>query len=333
MAMRISSNTIFDPYQRSLNNNQIKQVNDQLRLATGKDLINLSDDPKRVVTSKNLTNLINRNSAYRNNIESTLDEFLAASENLTALSDKLQRIRQIAIDASTTGSSSNLYSFGVNVKGILDDVIKDANSDFNGHFLFSGTKTTAQSLDKNNNANNDLPFELIKGTPDAANPSGLKVVFKGNNEDRIINKDNVNTEIINAKAKDMFGQDNTELFNSIINLYNILSYKDDGSKREDLDSFNTSDIQKVSDYQKQIADSINSIDNESARFGGKYVTLDNLRQQMNNQELVLKDVRSKAEDTDVAKTTLNLQKENLALQYTLQIGARLLQPTLFDFLS
>lgn len=331
--MRISSNRIFEPYQRSLNNNQIKQVNDQLRLATGKDLINLSDDPKRLVRAKNLTNLIDRNTAYKNNIESTLDEFLAASENLNALSDKLQNIRQIAIDASTTGSSTNLYSFGVYIKGILDDIIKDTNSDFNGHFLFSGTKTTVDSLNKIEGANNDLPFELVKGAADANNPSGLKVIFKGNNEDRIINKDNVNTEVINAKAKDIFGQNNTELFQSIIDLYNILSYKQDGTKREDLDSFDTSDIQKVSEYQKQIADGIHRIDNESARFGGRYNTLDALRQQMNNQELILKDVRSKAEDTDVAKTTLNLQKENLALQYTLQIGARLLQPSLFDFLS
>jgi flagellin-like hook-associated protein FlgL len=54
---------------------------------------------------------------------------------------------------------------------------------------------------------------------------------------------------------------------------------------------------------------------------------------MDSEELLLKDFLSDAQDTDVARSTLDLKKAENALHYTLQVGATLLQQSLFDFIA
>ena len=58
----------------------------------------------------------------------------------------------------------------------------------------------------------------------------------------------------------------------------------------------------------------------------------NLRDQLTDENIRLKDYRSIREDADVAEAALNLRREETALQYALQVGARINQTSLFDFL-
>ncbi len=329
--MRISTNSIIDPYQRALERIQAERLKNQLRASTGKQLTELADDPVRYYDGKNLSRHIERRDAYMNVIETSLEELAAAQNYLTSISDKMQRIREIAIDASTTGNSTNLFSLSVYVKGILEDLVRDANADFNGHFLFSGTKTTSESLNKTEKASDPYPFEIIEEkTPD--NVSGLKVVFKGNNEDRIINKEAAATETINAKASDLFGGAGDEIFKTIVDLHNILAYRPDGKKRETTDLFSKEDIAKINEYQQKIADAIARINGVNSSLGAKYKNLSFLREQILGENVVLKDFRSRAEDADVAETALKLKKGETALAYALRVGSRLLPQTLFDFI-
>ena len=111
---------------------------------------------------------------------------------------------------------------------MLSDLITAANADNNGKYIFSGTITSADSIATNASENsiantNNMPFELVQGEATADNPSGLSVVFKGNNKDREINKDSKTSEVINVKADDLFGEDSTEMFKPIIDMYNLLA--------------------------------------------------------------------------------------------------------------
>ncbi len=330
--MRISTNQIINPYKSNLDNIQADKLKNQLRLSTGKYITETADDPPRMVKAKKLNAFIDNKESYINSIDGSIEEITAAEEKLNAMGEKLQKIRDIAVDASVTGNTGNLHSLGIYVEGILNDLVRDANADFNGHYLFSGTKTTPRDLNKTPEASNDDPFELFKGERTAENPSGYEVVFKGNNKDRIVNKDELTVETINAKAADMFGGDGADVFDSIINLYNLLAYNSDGEKRDKIDVFNKSDIGKLDQYQKEIADTADSIHNVTSQLGAKYKYLDVVKHQLENENLLLKDFRSKAEDADVARTSLELMKTENALQYALQISSSIIRPSLFDFI-
>jgi flagellin-like hook-associated protein FlgL len=218
------------------------------------------------------------------------------------------------------------------MKGLLEDIVRDANAEYNGHYLFSGTKTTAQSLDPGNQFANETPFEIKEGKPTADNPSGLSVIFKGNNKDRSINKTPFYSEVINVKSDDLFGKDSIEVFDAIINLHNVFSYNKAGEQRTPQDKFSRAEAAIVNQFQAIIGNKVDSINEIGAQNGAKINRLEIIRDQQQMENTQLRQIRSLEQDTDIAESTLNLKKDEAALQYSLQIGSRLIPQTLFDFL-
>lgn len=331
--MRVSENSMILPYQRALEELQSKRNKEMQKISTGKDILNISDDPRRMINIKLIQEILNRNEYYKNNIETALNELKSVDEQIYAISEKVSKLKELAVQASATGNTQSLYTLGTYVKGILTDLIKDANLDIKGQYIFSGTKTTPASLEKNEGAKNNLPFELIEGEPTENNFSGLKVIFKGNFEDRIINKDANTVEVINTKANELFGKNGTEFFESVIELYNLLTYNENGEKRNDSSLFNTSDIAKLSQIHQKIANFNDNLSKISAQNGARINRLTLISEQIDQETIRLKDFLSIQEDADIAKAVINLSREETALKYTLQVGTKLFQQSLFDFLT
>jgi flagellar hook-associated protein 3 FlgL len=331
--MRITENSTVAPYLRNLQDVQTRLNLNQLRISTGKAIINISDDPKKLASSKNLTTFINRNNYYLDNIEKSIEETQAVDEQIDAISEKYMNLRELAIDSTVTGNLESLSSLAVNVKGILTDLVRDANYDVGGKYLFSGTATTPDSVQSSNAVTDDLPFEIIEGTATTDNPSGLSVVFKGNNEDRIINTDESSSEVINVKADTLFGKDGTEMFDAIIDLYNVIAYDDTGAKRDENSIFSTTDTEKLNTAQQKISNYYDVINIAGAKNGSRMNRLELMREQLVNENSRLEDFRSIEEDTDTAKASLELAKDQNALDYSLKIGSQLFPASLFDYLA
>lgn len=330
--MRVSQKSLVDPFQRNLNEIEYRKFKDQIRLSTGKNIVNLSDAPDKLVDAKSMGAMISSDENYRNIIDYAVGEMKIAEDYLQDISDKIANIRNLAIDSTQVGSSGNLYTLGVYIKGLLTDVVRDANADFNGKYLFSGTMTTPESILKQGYTNN-MPYEIVEGTPNADNPSGLQIIYKGNFEDRNINKDNRTNEKINIDADSLFGAKGTEFFENIIKLYNLVSFKEDGNPRQTTDVFSKDDIKKVSDLQRSLADVNETINNMVSQNASRRLRMQVVSDQMNEEITRLKQFKSQAEDTDVAKTSMDLKMAETSFQYTLQVGSRLLSNSLLDFLD
>lgn len=330
--MRITNKSISSAYQRQLEELQNRVFENNYRIASGKQNINLADNPKAIADTKKLSTIINQNDNYIDIVDDALSELLSTEEQLGSISDSLQKIRQLAVDATNVGNMGNLSSLAVYIKGILNDIVKDANRDFNGHYLFAGTKTTAESIVPTPPAQDSNPFEIVFESPTPENFSGMRVIFKGNNEDRAINKDSYSSEVINTKAVEIFGAGGVEVFDEIIKLYNLLQYKPDGAVRDIYDVFAKDDQYKLDEYQAKLGRIAEEIDGVVARNGIRSNRLETVSSHLRNQNLLLKEFRSKKDEADVAQTSLNLARDQNALQYALQVGSRLFQNSLFDFL-
>ncbi|HPO64123.1 MAG TPA: hypothetical protein PK762_13675 [Candidatus Kapabacteria bacterium] len=331
--MRVTQNSGSSSYLRTLEDIQYSKNQTEKRLYTGNDLLSLSDDPKRLIISKQVTTLIDRNKTFNNNIESGLSELRATSDVIDAITGNIDTMKQLAIDATTTGNSTSLSSLAVYVKGLLNDIIGNANSEFSGKYLFSGTKTTADSINPVEDMNNRYPFELVQGDATEDNPSGLKVIFKGNFEEKVINKNSTSTEVINTNAKEVFGENGTEVFEQIISLYNTLAYNSDGTLRGDNTTFTQEDFNRLNIANQKISQLQDKMYNVSARNGSRINRLGAISLQMTEENTRLKEYRSLQADTDVASSAIKLSQDETALNYALQVGSRLIQQTLFDFLS
>jgi len=330
--MRVTFNSPINPYLNNLEKIQNRKINEEMRLSTGNRIQSLADDPTNLVDSKQLASKIEKNKTYLTNIDETLNEMRLAHESVDFLSSSMQKIRDLAVDATQIGVQGDTVSIAVYVKGILEDMVKEANKDLGGRYLFSGTKTLPNTVDDTDPSTNKLPYELIEAEKRPDNPSGLKVIFKGNNNDRMINKDNYSKEVINVSSDKLFG-DNLNSLQSVIDLYNTLYYRNDGVKREKNDPVTEGDFLKLNEYQKNIAESVNQLNSVNSEFGSKINRLELIQLQYESDNIRLGEIRSIKSDTDVATAAINLKMEETALNYSLQIGTGLIRNSLFDFLS
>lgn len=330
--MRVTNKSVYFPYQRNLEEIQNRRFKEQMRLSTSNDIVNIADAPDRLVDVKQLSSKLSENYKYISINDDALGEMRIMADTMEAISDNLQKIRQLTIDSTQIGNSGNIYSLATYIKGIMQDTVKLANNDFQGRYIFGGTKTTKDSLDVTAEAPIKEPFELIQGEPTADNKSGLKVVFKGNNELRAYNKDAKTTEVINTASNEVFGNESTEVFDAIIQVYNLLAYNSNGEQRQLGDYMTNEEISKVSFHQQRVATLAEKLDNASGRNGAKLARVELVRDQMVEENARLNEFLSLKQDTDVAKSTINLKLEENALNYSLQVGSKLIQNSLFDFL-
>lgn len=330
--MRIANGLTVNSYLRNLDNIQNQKYKNEIRLSTGKNIVNLSDAPEKLVRVKNMDFLISENEKYKYIIDQSIREMAAAEDKLQSISDKIAEIRQLAVDATHAGASGNTYSLGVYVRGLLEDIIKDANADFNGKLLFSGTKSTVDSITPTPPQQTNYPFEIVKEEPTQDNPSGLRIYFKGNFEDRLINKDSKTTEKINVTANEMFGSGGVEFFENIIKLYNLLCYNPDGTTRQATDPLSKFDVEILNNLQASLANTNERLNNLTSQLAARRNRMENISTQMSEEVLRYKELKTVNEDTDYAKVTMDLRLEEIALQYTLKVGSNLLQTSLLDFL-
>ncbi len=330
--MRVTTNSSYIGFSNNISRVQEEKYRAEIQTSTGQRLITMADDPEAMIDIKKLSNRISENTQYISVNEKAIGELYAVDEAITAISDNLNSIRDLAVDGSKTGNLGNLQTLGIYIRGLLDDIVKESNSEFNGNYLFSGNKTTPESLDKTPTAENNMPYEIVEGEPSEDNPSGLSIVFKGNFKARMMNKDVQTQEQVNTTSDKMFGTDGSEMFDSIINLYNLFSYNENGDLREKSDTFNKSDIGLLSQYQREIAEFNEQIIDQGGRNGSKINRIDQGMALLKEENTRLNAFKSESNDTDIAEATINLKKNEIALQYALQIGAKISQNTLFDFL-
>ena len=266
--MRITDSSQYVGFTRNLNEIQLRRNRENVKLSTGKDLLNLSDSPEKVVDVKLFDKKIDQNQKYIDMLELTESELLHVDESIVRISDIINRIRVEANDASNEEPAS-MVVIGELIEGLMDDIIRIANSDFNGHYVFSGTKTTPNSITPEDPDSLPLPFELVVDEPSEENPSGRRVNFHGNNDDRIINKDQKTDQIINQKAAEMFGPNN-EMFGLIQQISNTLIYNDQGELRSRTDQFKRTDLAKIDDAQRQLYDYFENL-NMIASRNGNYI--------------------------------------------------------------
>lgn len=331
--MRISNKSVYIPYQRNLTNVQERKFKEEVRLSTGNDIVNIADKPDKLVDVKQLQSKISENEQYMGVIEQATGEMLAAEAYLEKISDNIRLIREHGIDATQTGNTASTYGIANYVKGLLDDILTAANGDFNGKYLFSGTKTTPNSIAPGEATPQSHPFVLIEDTPESGNPSGLKVEFRGNLKARNINKDRHSDEQINITADEIFGSGGDEVFNTIIDMYNLLAYNKEGGKRQDEDVWTKADTGRLDELQQKLHDIDTKINHATSKNGTRYARLESIRDITIMENTRLKEFQSLKTDTDYAKTAVNLKQEETSLLYSLQVGAKMFQNSLFDFLG
>ncbi|MDF5581017.1 flagellar hook-associated protein FlgL, partial [Vibrio parahaemolyticus] len=271
----------------------------QNQLSSGKVVSRASEDPLLVSKIMDLRNTISINEQYNTNIRDSIGWVDTQDGALQGATTTLQRIRELVIygaNDTLSNDDRNAIAQEVNVKvGELADVL---NTNFDGRYIFSGTKTT------------EKPFD----------PS---LVYKGN--DKNINRE-ISTGVVIELAVN--GEEFTTIYKGQPNeqklselLQDIITALEKG-ETESLSGDLLGDLDKHIDNLLGFRTKIGAISNR----------LEAAKERNESENLNLKNLLSEREDIDLAQKYTEANILNSVYLASLSIGARILQPSLLDYL-
>lgn len=331
--MRVTNKMLAKNYLRDQNNNlnNLSKINTQL--ASGKEISRPSDDPFKVARSMQLNRDINKNKQYNSNITDTTNWLDTTDSALEQVTNIVQRVRELMVSSGNAAYGSqeaNAISDEINERvGQLAQVL---NTNFDGKYIFGGTKTTSKPLQDTND-------------PDTGNKVINFIDKNGNNVDL------ASTDDYNSNLKDMLsGSLKTEISQGVTMDYNVTAmdifmYKDsEGNEVNALDLFkdivNNLTSANSNDRNKVTGANLTAIDDFSknllkvrAEVGALQNRMESAADKNEAENYNLTDILSKNEDIDFAEKLMQYNVQQTVYNAALQVSGRVLPSTLLQYLG
>ncbi len=294
--MRVTQSMLSNNLLRNLNQSYAEMDKYFNQLNTGKKFNRPSDDPVAAMKGIGFRTELHQVEQYQRNTNEVHNWLDNSDSALDQVNSGLQRIRYLAVQASNgTYGESELKSIAAEVEQIKADLIETANMKVNDKYIFNGTNT-------------NIPPVNVDAEP-------IVVEF---DDSQVIIKVATNSELAaNVDGNKVFMNGEESLFDTIDHFIAKLN----GEIDEDMD-------ESIADMDIFIDNVINS----RADLGAKMNRLELIENRLAKQEIVATSTLSKNEDINYAETITNLITQESIHRAALSSGARIMQPTLLDFL-
>lgn len=296
--LRVTSNSYFNLILANINRNQAQLNNTRLRIASGKKVQFLSDDPSRIGTLLKHKELIKKNEQYKSNLENAMDYLAVAQDALNHGSNVLSMVKSLTVQGIDSLSTEEFQSFADQIDNYLNELLDVANTKFKGKYVFAGTSTTSQ------------PFTM------AGNRSSVSVTASGINGEQRIEIGLNQVETYNITGQDAFLK-NVDVFNTLIQLRDAFRIGDQATIESLLPDIDTAHDQLLA---------------SAAKAGALFNRFEMLAQQYDTENVTLQQFTSQIEDADLYEESINLQKQEMSLQAALTVATRGLDLTLVNYL-
>lgn len=291
--MRVTQGMLAQNSLRHLNNSFGKMGKLQDQLATGKKITRPSDDP--VVAMKGMyyrTNLTEIQQYKRN-----LSEVYAWMDNSEAaiehIGTVMHRARELMVQGmNDTYSQEDRDAMAAEIAQIKEDFAQVANTQVAGRYIFNG-----MTIDK--------PRVI-----DASDPSTVST----ENDPFMVEVSKGIKLQANVNVNNVFNQEIFQMWNDI----------EGALKSSDSEKLG----QLLNDFDKQTE----VIQAERSELGARYNRLQMVEDRIGYQEVVATRTLSDNEDADIERVITELLTQESVHRASLSTSARIIQPTLMDFL-
>jgi flagellar hook-associated protein 3 FlgL len=301
--MRITNNTLTGNYLRNLNRNLKQMQKYQNQLSSGKEVSKPSDNPMLVSRIMNLDNSIRENEQFKKNIDDSLGWAKTADGSLSEVSATLLRARDLIVyGANGTLSDTDRSALVDEISMLAEQLTQLFNTNFDGRYIFGGQKTT------------EPPFSVVDGL----------MTYNGDNN-------NISREIapkvgidllsdgsLFTKTQGTHDPDREDLGVMILSLKKALEEGDAQALSGDL----------LGDMDKHIDNVIRF----RSKMGATYNRLEAAQQRNEAENLNMTELLSKSEDIDIAEKMMQFSVMSTVYQASLATGAKILQPSLLDYI-
>jgi flagellar hook-associated protein 3 FlgL len=292
--MRVTSQMIMDTTLRNIQTNQDRIEQLQAQITSGSRITKPSDDPIGAARSLSLQDSIAQSQQYQRNIDGAKSWLNATDSTLDSVTQAIQRVRELAVQASNdTLSSTERTAIQAEVSQLQQHVLDLTHSKYGAYYLFSGTASSAPGY-----------------TTAAPSPVG----YQGNNAPVLREVAPGTTVTVNTDA--------TATFDPVFTAIQTLQAGLTGGN-----------IATIQSGISQLDTGLDAVSVSRSEIGAKVNRLEFLQSRQSSVEVNLTGLLSETKDVDMAAAITNFTMAQNVYQASLKAGAQALQPSLLDYLK
>ncbi|SHN64565.1 flagellar hook-associated protein 3 FlgL [Geodermatophilus obscurus] len=294
--MRITHRAVTQTALLGLNSNLSSVAKLQQQLTSGKLISSPSDSPTGTNKALQIRQDQSAVEQFAKNISDGQSWLDATDTALTTALDQVQRVRALTVQALNTGatSTSAQQAVSVEVAALRESLLGVANSSINDRALFGGVTQGSAAYDAD-------------GSYVGAPPVGEGITRRVSNADRVR---------IDVTGPEAFGTGPDGLFALIGRI--------------------AADVQgnpgALSDDLAELDVAIDRLLGAASSVGARSARMQAAGQVNTDMQLTLASQLVDVEDIDLARTIMELSQAEVGYKAALQATAKVIQPTLVDFL-
>ncbi len=302
--MRITQNMLSHQFLRNMNLSLTNMQKLQQQFSSGKKVSKPSDDPVVAVRSIQLNSQLKEFAQYQRNLDTAVKWMDTTDSVIQEANSIFKTIREKLVQGSNGPlDDQSREAIAKEMEQLKEQLGSIANTSIAGRFIFGGTEVDKPVYDKNM-----IPF--TNGGFNNGNPEKIEVELgKGIMID------------INVNGKDLFGYGDPNNGNK-----NVFQLMDDIVTTLNTPGGDASPLlDKLQAHE-------NNFLKVSSHLGANRNRVELIERRMEDQVLITTENLSNEEDADLAEVIMNLNMQENVHRMALGTGARVMQPTLMDFL-
>ena len=323
--MRITNASMVRSHLYDTQNNLTNMSKINQQISTGKVINTVSDDPHKAIKIMNINNEIKYTEKYNYNIDESVGWMNTTDGALDNVGNLLGEIKETILKVGNgTYSQNEMKSLNEDMKEKIKQLADTLNSSHGGKYLFGGSSVDDAPITviENPDGTVKLEFSKDKNGQTIPNTDDLKAdISSGINIDYNISVG----EILNIKD----GNGNTvNLLDEINNLSTLMNDIANGDEQTAAKAKET----LLNDTKGKIDTLFDHVVNERTSLGVRVSTAEKIKELNDEDILNIQDVLSKTQDTDVVEKFIELKSAEMIYQASIQVGAKLIQPTILDYI-
>lgn len=299
MSVRVTQTMLNSNMLRNLNNSMHNMDKLQHMLSSGRKVEKPSDDPVVAARGMFYRSSLMENDQYKRNVDEAQSWMDMTDTTMDEMGNIMKRVKELLVYSGDGAvSPEDLKTMGAEIEELKNHMGTLANQQINGKYIFAGTDT------------NKAPFD--------ANALGGKGDFVSTNASPINLEVSQNVFVTsNVNAQNIFNYPN-----AAGNVFKVLNNIIDELKAG----------RSATQFQTVMDDQFDNLLAERATLGASVNRVELIAERLDSQEVSITGLMSKNEDADMAKVMTDLKTQESVHNAALGAGARIIQPTLLDFL-
>ncbi|MBZ4683471.1 MAG: flagellar hook-associated protein 3 FlgL [Fusobacteriaceae bacterium] len=334
--MRVTGKMMTTNAISNIQNNMEKMDITNDRLSKGTKINLPQDNPIGAVKVMSYQTALTEIEKYLENVDNAKTYLNSTDVSLTQVSEILQRIRELSVQAANDSFEQTARdAVASEINELIEQLVVVGNSSIGGRYIFAGYNTQEKPfkiftgedlLKEGEEANLDLIDVEGNTRKDILKDVPVRIDYTGDQGVMMTEVDKGVTLEYNVTGDKIFKNKDGDLFEELLYLRDSI-YKGDVNKDTDNDGHT------IESQIGELDRIFNMIMKYRSQVGAKMRRVEQVEARLEDNKISMSDLLSRTQDTDITKSIMDLKTQENVQRMSLSVGAKVIQPTLVDFVK